>query len=261
MILSKLSTDTPTPTPAPNPAPAMSAELAPWLPTVALLVAMILAFIALLFYMARMTKKKKDADTSVVRAWIAVTLIAGLLILTAVTFGGTDSSLRNTLVGGIVAAAGTAVAFYFATKANEASNAAVLKAAGIDGGGASRASLALTQIAVPAISEPPSPTDVIVFHFKVTNNSNQTLRDVVLVDSLQPPTAITYVWPTPSQPGVLKGGESVSASTTYTIQDSDITAGAVKSRTVATGAPPAGAVITSAPETWTTALKPPPAGA
>jgi len=257
MILSKLSTDTPTPTPAPNPGPAMSAELAPWLPTVALLLAMILAFGALLFYLSRTSKKKRDADTSVVRAWIAVTLIAGLLILTAVTLGGTDANLRNILVGGIVASAGTAVAFYFATKANEASNAAVLKAAGIDGGGASRSSLALTQIAVPALSSPPAASDTITFHFKVTNNTTQTLNDVALVDSLQPPSAITYVWPTPSKPGQLKGGESVAASTTYTIQGADITAGAVKSRTVATGAPPAGAVITSAPEMSTTALKPP----
>lgn len=252
MVLSILSGETSTPVPAPG--PAMSADIPPWIPLAVLLLAMILAFIALLYYGALTSRKKKDADISVVRAWIAVTLIAGLLILTAVTLGGTDANLRNILVGGIVASASTAVAFYFATKANEASNAAVLKAAGIDGSASTAPPLSIDVVAVPRLSSPVVAGDTIAFQFTVKNNGVQKLTGVTLTDQLQAPAAMTYVWPTPASPGVLKSGESMTASTTYEIQAADLTAGSVRSRTIASGKPPSGPEVVSAPGVSTTSL-------
>lgn len=233
---------------------ALPASIPWWVPVVALLGVMVLAFGGLLIYGWPSAKNEKRANNSVVRAWIAVTLIAALLILAGVTLGGTDSNLRNVLIGGIVASASTAVAFYFATKANEAANENVLKAAGIDGAGASKPPLALSQVAVPTLSTPPVSGDTIAFHFKVTNNGAETLTDVALTDSLQSPSAITCVWPTPATPGVLKSGEAMTASATYTVTAPDIQAKTVSSRTFATGVPPSGKPIVSAPEVSTTSL-------
>lgn len=225
-----------------------------WVPLAALLGVMVLAFGGLLIYGWPSADNERRAGNSVVRAWIAVTLIAALLILAGVTLGGTDSNLRNVLIGGIVAATSTAVAFYFATKANEAANANLLAAAGIDGSTASKPPLTLSQVAVPALSKPAAAGDTIVFHFKVTNGGQGTLTNVALTDSLQPPSAITYVWPTPTAPGVLAGGETMTASTTYTVTPADLQAKSVASRTIATGAPPSGPEVVSAPEVSTTPL-------
>ncbi|WP_426623394.1 DUF7507 domain-containing protein [Leifsonia sp. McL0607] len=233
---------------------ALPAGIPWWVPIAALLLVMVLAFGGLLVYGWPSAKNDKRANNSVVRAWIAVSLIAALLILAGVTLGGTDSNLRNVLIGGIVAAASTAVAFYFATKANEATNENILKAAGIDGSAAAKPPLALSQVAVPALSKPPAAGDTIAFHFKVTNNGTETLTDVDLTDSLQPPSAITAVWPTPATPGVLKAGEAMTASATYTVTEADRQAKTVASRTFATGMPPSGKQIVSAPEVFTTSL-------
>ena len=58
-----------------------------------------------------------DPDTSIVRSWLAITLVGGLLVLGAASFGLADETLRSTVVGGVVSASSAAVAFYFAGKA------------------------------------------------------------------------------------------------------------------------------------------------
>jgi PASTA domain len=64
---------------------------------------------------------KDDENTSVVRSWVAIVLVGGLLILAAASFGLADETLRSTIIGGVVSASSAAVAFYFAGKAaNEA---------------------------------------------------------------------------------------------------------------------------------------------
>jgi flagellar basal body-associated protein FliL len=57
----------------------------------------------------------QDADKSVMRAWLAVLLVSGLLLAAATSFFIDDSSLRSLLLGGVVSSAGTVVAFYFAS--------------------------------------------------------------------------------------------------------------------------------------------------
>ena len=55
-------------------------------------------------------------DKSVIRSWIAMTLVFGLLIFCATAFVVGDSALRSTLFGGLVASVGAAVACYFSSK-------------------------------------------------------------------------------------------------------------------------------------------------
>jgi hypothetical protein len=57
-----------------------------------------------------------DSSSSLVRSWIAISLVGGLLVFCAASFGINDPSLRSTLFGGLVASVGAAVAFYFSTK-------------------------------------------------------------------------------------------------------------------------------------------------
>ena len=69
-------------------------------------------------------------DLPVVRGWLAGCLVMGLLVLTAATLVLTDATnLQSLLFGGVVAAAGTAIAFYFATRNNDDTQRNLLNAA------------------------------------------------------------------------------------------------------------------------------------
>jgi hypothetical protein len=67
-------------------------------------------------------------DRTMIRSWIAISLVGGLLIFTAVSFWISDTTLRSTLVGGLVANAGAAVAFYFASKSADQARSDILAA-------------------------------------------------------------------------------------------------------------------------------------
>jgi hypothetical protein len=70
-----------------------------------------------------------DADSMVVRSWIAIALVGGLLIFCAVAFAIDDPSLRSTLFGGLIASVGAAVAFYFSAKNADQARKDILTAA------------------------------------------------------------------------------------------------------------------------------------
>src|ERR1035437_5369160 len=53
-----------------------------------------------------------EAGASVVRSWIAVSLVIGLLLFCALTFAIEDQTVRSTLIGGLTASAGSAMAYY-----------------------------------------------------------------------------------------------------------------------------------------------------
>jgi hypothetical protein len=65
------------------------------------------------------SRNKQDTGGSVVRSWIAIGLVIGLTLLCAFSFVINDASLRNTLIGALTAAAGSAVAFYFSSRSAE----------------------------------------------------------------------------------------------------------------------------------------------
>jgi hypothetical protein len=67
-------------------------------------------------------------DRTLIRSWIAISLVGGLLIFTAVSFWISDTTLRSTLVGGLVANAGAAVAFYFASRSADQARKDILAA-------------------------------------------------------------------------------------------------------------------------------------
>jgi len=70
-----------------------------------------------------------DSGPSLVRSWLAVSLVMGLLIFCAVVLAISDASLRSTLFGGLIASAGAAVAFYFSSKDADQARKDILNAA------------------------------------------------------------------------------------------------------------------------------------
>src|SRR5215211_4397650 len=71
----------------------------------------------------------RTGPTSVIRSWIAIALVIGLLIFCGAAFLVSDTTLRSTLMGGLVASVGAAVAFYFSSKAADQARADILGAA------------------------------------------------------------------------------------------------------------------------------------
>jgi hypothetical protein len=66
---------------------------------------------------------------SVVRSWIAISLVMGLLVFCAAAFLVEETSLRSTLFGGLIASVSAAVAFYFSSKSADQARSDILKAA------------------------------------------------------------------------------------------------------------------------------------
>jgi hypothetical protein len=56
------------------------------------------------------------AGNSLVRSWIAISLVGGLLVFCVVALTISDASLRSTLFGGLVTTVGAAVAYYFSSQ-------------------------------------------------------------------------------------------------------------------------------------------------
>ena len=67
-------------------------------------------------------------DASLVRSWLAMTLVLALLALSILTLTLDDQSLRSALVGALAANAGAAVAFYFSSKASDQARKDILAA-------------------------------------------------------------------------------------------------------------------------------------
>ena len=72
--------------------------------------------------------RKTDRAQSLVRSWIALALVAGLVLFCAVTFAIPDANLRSTLFGGLTTSVGAAVAFYFSSKSSDQARKDILDA-------------------------------------------------------------------------------------------------------------------------------------
>jgi hypothetical protein len=78
------------------------------------------------------TKVPAGADeqaVSVLRSWIAISLVFGLLVFCAAAFLIDAPALRSTLFGGLIASVGAAVAFYFSSKTADQARSDILQAA------------------------------------------------------------------------------------------------------------------------------------
>jgi beta-lactam-binding protein with PASTA domain len=67
----------------------------------------------------RENSQTTPVDPTLIRSWLAIVLVSGLLLFGALSFTLDASELRNLLMGGVIASAGTATAFYFASKESE----------------------------------------------------------------------------------------------------------------------------------------------
>lgn len=77
-----------------------------------------LLLIGLLILLWRNGSPDKES-VSLVRGWIAISLLFGLLMFCLLSFAMSDGGLRNTLIGGLTASVGAAIAFYFSSKSSE----------------------------------------------------------------------------------------------------------------------------------------------
>jgi ABC-type Fe3+ transport system permease subunit len=68
------------------------------------------------------------SDGTLVRSWIAIVLVGGLLVFCAVSLSIGNTSLQSTLFGGLVSSVGAAIAFYFSSKSAEQARQDVLTA-------------------------------------------------------------------------------------------------------------------------------------
>jgi uncharacterized membrane protein len=92
-------------------------------------VATVLAAGILIIVGRRNLGQKDDTSLSLIRSWIAISLVAGLLLFCGASFALSDKTLRSTLFGGLVASVGAAVAFYFASKDSGQARQDILDAA------------------------------------------------------------------------------------------------------------------------------------
>jgi hypothetical protein len=67
-------------------------------------------------------------SSSLIRSWIAISLVSGLLICCGVAFSLSDDTIGSTLFGGLVASTGSAIAFYFSSKSSDQARQDVIAA-------------------------------------------------------------------------------------------------------------------------------------
>src|SRR5262249_35243953 len=117
------------------------------------------------------------------RSWLAVSLVGGLLVFTAVSFWLDDTQLRNTLIGGVVASAGAAAAFYFASKGADRAREDILGAAlpaitvpNVVGKSRAEAEAALARLPVRADLDPATaaPESQVLEQYPLANQTTPT---------------------------------------------------------------------------------------
>src|SRR5262249_37900076 len=90
----------------------------------------LLAGVLVVWAISPTKRKTVDPAKSVVRSWIAVSLVLGLLVFCGASFMISDAKLRSTLFGGLIASTGSAVAYYFSSRAADQARADILTTTG-----------------------------------------------------------------------------------------------------------------------------------
>jgi hypothetical protein len=88
----------------------------------------LLAGVIVIWARQSITNKQNPSDpsASVIRSWIAISLVFGLLVFCTAAFVVGDDELRNTLLGGFIASVSAAVTFYFSSKSTDQAVSAVV---------------------------------------------------------------------------------------------------------------------------------------
>ena len=94
----------------------------------AILLGVLIVATGLLLLWARHRQGSRETTPSIVRSWIALTLVTALVILTAFSLALPDEDVRNLLIGGLVASVGAAVAYYFSSKDADSARRDILDA-------------------------------------------------------------------------------------------------------------------------------------
>lgn len=84
--------------------------------------------------------------------------------------------------------------------------------------------------------------DTVEYTFTATNTGDQTLTGVVIDDPKPGLSALDYTWP--GEPGVLEPGESVTATATYQVTESDRDNRIIQNSATVSGNPPTGPPVT-----------------
>jgi hypothetical protein len=113
---------TTTTTTGPPPVDKLPFDQAAWAGLILLVVLLVTGLI--LLWTQRLAAKgaqdqNRDRGGSLVRSWIAMSLVIGLLEFCLLTFVVADDALRTTLLGGLLASVGGAIAFYFSARSGE----------------------------------------------------------------------------------------------------------------------------------------------
>ena len=94
------------------------------------IVAIVVLLVGLIIMWARSKEPKSSPPNSIARSWLAVSLVAGLLLFLGFAFAINDATLRSTLTGALAASAAAAVTFYFSSKSSDQARADLLNAVG-----------------------------------------------------------------------------------------------------------------------------------
>jgi Putative Ig domain len=144
------STPTPTVSPTPTPTPTVMgtppahANLILWL----VVGGIIAAGLVVILGRSLIKSGQGGPAASVIRSWIAISLVMGLLIFCAAALLGSDTSLQSILFGGLIASTGAAIAFYFSSQGADKARADILNAVTTIGQGGAKPS-AFSQAAPP----------------------------------------------------------------------------------------------------------------
>lgn len=126
----------PTPTPTVTGTPTANATLILWLIVGGIIVAGIVVIAGRYF----LKSGRGGPAESVIRSWIAMSLVIGLLVFCAAALLGNETSLQSSLFGGLIASTGAAIAFYFSSKGADQARADILNAAARIGQGITKPS-------------------------------------------------------------------------------------------------------------------------
>ncbi|MBH0008179.1 DUF11 domain-containing protein [Salinibacterium sp. SWN1162] len=94
------------------------------------------------------------------------------------------------------------------------------------------------------VPNPKAVGSVVTYSFSAKNTGNVTLTGVAITDPLAGLSALTYSWP--GTAGTLAPGQTVTATATYTVKQSDVDAGLVRNTATSSGTSPSGTAVTAA---------------
>jgi hypothetical protein len=182
-------------------------------------VGMLLAGLVVILGRKHLTSDGASDAGSLVRSWIAVSLVMGLLVFCAAALWISDTSIRSTMFGGLIASVGAAVAFYFSSQGADKARSDILQTAVA----LSQGPMAPTAFSAAAPPSGASGTTYSTYLFAANGLPNPTFS----VASGALPPGLTL-----GQDGSLGGTPTAAGTSTFTVRAMNV-AGHVDSPSIA----------------------------